>query len=63
MFALDLFGNVLFRFLLQWQITIVAIPGIESCAEVVVGRPCEEPSQAPHDAIAKGHPHDAKMQV
>lgn len=31
--------------------------------EVVVGRPCEEPSQPPHDAVAKGHPHDAKMQV
>lgn len=35
-----------------------------SGAEVVVGRPCEEPSPfAPQDAIAEGHPHDAKMQV
>lgn len=31
-------------------------------SEVVVGRPCEV-SHPPGDAIAKGHPHDVKMQV
>lgn len=34
--------------------------GTGAISEVVVGRPCEEPSQ-PSPAIAKGHPHVAKM--